>query len=152
MRRINFRQRVEERERNLSLKEKQDLKLITFKLSEMVRSARIEKGYTQEKLALKMGKKQSSIARLEAGTHIPSIKFLNEIAIALGTFLIGPSFDSLNQFYAKETLLPRVEREMASTMYVYSEPKIPNYMIRDYQGIESLVQLNLNNQYYGKER
>jgi transcriptional regulator with XRE-family HTH domain len=66
-----------------------------FEISEMVVEARMRRGLTQEKLARKMGTKQSSIARLENGTILPSIKFLDKMASALGTELIVPKFKFL---------------------------------------------------------
>ena len=45
---------------------------------------RIDQGLTQAELAEKVGTTQSSIARLESGTHEPSIKMLKRVAEALG--------------------------------------------------------------------
>lgn len=55
-------------------------------ISAMIR-ARIKKGLTQEKLAKKIGTKQSVISRLESGRANPSIAFLKKLAEALGASL-----------------------------------------------------------------
>lgn len=60
-----------------------------------VMEARINKRMTQKELAEKVGTKQSSIARLEDGDTLPSLRFLKKIADALGTELIPPTFASL---------------------------------------------------------
>ena len=52
-------------------------------ISELI-SARIKKGITQKELALKVGTKQSAIARLEAGNTNPSLEFLQKIAQVMG--------------------------------------------------------------------
>lgn len=50
--------------------------------------ARVKKGMTQEKLANKIGTKQSAIARIESGRANPSIGFLQKLADALGKKLV----------------------------------------------------------------
>lgn len=49
--------------------------------------ARMEKGMTQTQIAKKMGTTQSSIARVEAGSTNPSLKFMQKLADALGARL-----------------------------------------------------------------
>ena len=44
---------------------------------------RIQRGLTQTQLAEMVGTRQPSIARLENGTSVPSLSFLNRIAKAL---------------------------------------------------------------------
>jgi len=44
---------------------------------------RIKRGLTQAQLAEMVGTRQSSIARLENGTNVPSLSFLDRIAKAL---------------------------------------------------------------------
>ena len=73
-------------------KEYYNKKDLHFEISEMLIDARVEKGLTQEKLAKLVGTKQSSIARLENGSGLPSLSFLQKIAEALGTYLIPPKF------------------------------------------------------------
>ncbi len=97
-----FNQKRFEIEKEMSLKDRQDISFVTAQISQMVRIARIKKGYTQKQLADKIGKKQSSIARLEAGIHPPTISFLNEIAVALDTYMLIPKYDSINDYYLKE--------------------------------------------------
>ncbi len=68
---------------------------LSFEISEMVEEARVKAGLTQAKLAEIMGTQQSSIARIESGTTLPSMSFLQKVAEALGTYLISPKFASL---------------------------------------------------------
>lgn len=49
--------------------------------------ARIKRGFTQERLAKKVGTKQSVISRLETGRGNPTIEFLQKLASALNTHL-----------------------------------------------------------------
>ncbi|MHB0923799.1 MAG: helix-turn-helix domain-containing protein [Bellilinea sp.] len=44
---------------------------------------RIDRGFTHTQLAEMIGTRQPSIARLENGSSLPSISFLNKIATAL---------------------------------------------------------------------
>lgn len=97
-----FRQRKIEIEKEISLKDRQDISFVTAQISQMVRIARIQKGYTQKQLAEKIGKKQSSLARLEAGIYPPTISFLNEIAKALDTYLLIPKYHSINDYYLND--------------------------------------------------
>ena len=98
----NFGIRKKELEKTLTLSERQDISFVSSQIGQMVRFSRIKKGYTQKQLAEKMGKKQSSIARLEAGTHPPTIAFLNDIAIALDTYLVEPQFKSTEHSFTGE--------------------------------------------------
>ena len=52
-------------------------------ISELI-SARIKKGMTQKELAQKIGTKQSSIARFEAGNVNPSLGFLEKMEEVMG--------------------------------------------------------------------
>lgn len=82
--------------------------------------ARIAKGITQEELGEKMGTKQPAIARVESGNYLPSLKFLEKTAQALGTYLIPPHFAFLEEkssilfsvaFEAKEHEYPDIVKE-----------------------------------------
>lgn len=102
MRLTDFDQKIKDAERKLTLKDRQDISFVSSQISQMVRLSRIQKGYTQKQLADKMGKKQSSVARLETGKYPPTISFLNDIAKALDTYLIEPRFHSIESYYANE--------------------------------------------------
>jgi transcriptional regulator with XRE-family HTH domain len=67
---------------------------LAFEISEMVMEVRIKQGLTQAELAKRAKTKQSSIARLEGGVSLPSLKFLEKIAKAMNTFLLPPQFAS----------------------------------------------------------
>jgi transcriptional regulator with XRE-family HTH domain len=73
---------------------------LASKIGMMVTELRIINELTQEDLAKKVGTKQSSIARLENGNSLPSLKFLYKIARATDTYLIPPEFNSLKNYNA----------------------------------------------------
>lgn len=58
-----------------------------YKLIKTIISKRLKLNITQEQLARKAGLKQPSLARIESGSVMPSIKTLHRIASALGTKL-----------------------------------------------------------------
>jgi transcriptional regulator with XRE-family HTH domain len=89
---------------NRKLGERQDINFINARVSKMALLARVKAGLTQKELAEKVGTKQPSIARLESGATPPSISFLNNIAIALGTYLVPPIFKSIESYYAETKL------------------------------------------------
>jgi len=60
---------------------------IEFELARQLIEARIKSGLSQEELAEKMGTSQSSIARLESGTSMPSMRTLNKFAKATNCLL-----------------------------------------------------------------
>jgi transcriptional regulator with XRE-family HTH domain len=77
--------------------EKYDL---AFVISERIIDARVKAKMTQQELAKKVNTKQSGIARAENGTRLPSLSFLQKIAIALDTSideLIKPT-NTINSF------------------------------------------------------
>ncbi|MCL6478219.1 MAG: helix-turn-helix transcriptional regulator [Peptococcaceae bacterium] len=54
-----------------------------YQLIRSIIERRIQKGMTQADLALKVGTRQSAIARLESGAYNPSLRFLKKVAKAL---------------------------------------------------------------------
>ncbi|MDA8135957.1 MAG: helix-turn-helix transcriptional regulator [Desulfobacteraceae bacterium] len=56
-----------------------------FQFTEELIKARIRSGLTQKQLAEKMGTTQSTIARLESGTSIPTLRSLKRYAQATGS-------------------------------------------------------------------
>lgn len=50
--------------------------------------ARLKKGLTQRELAVKIGTKQSAIARVESGKANPSLKFLEKMVAGIGSKLV----------------------------------------------------------------
>jgi len=85
-------------------KKKDNIEYINLQISKDVKLARVQKGLTQAQLAKKIGTKQTSISRLESGKASPSVSFLNEIAIALDTKLITPTFTSIQDVKKKKGL------------------------------------------------
>lgn len=61
---------------------------LAFSIGEMVINARIQKGYTQEKLAKKCKTSQPAIARLESSDKLPSLTFLKRVMDAMGMDLL----------------------------------------------------------------
>ena len=59
-----------------------------FAVITAILEARVKKHMTQERLAKKIGTKQSAIARVESGKANPSIGFLQKLAEALGKKLV----------------------------------------------------------------
>lgn len=85
--------------------EKPDL---AFEIAKMMIDARIFKGITQSELAKKAKTSQSSIARVESGTYLPSLTFLQKIAQAMNTYLKPPRFgftesSTGSQYYQQES-------------------------------------------------
>ncbi len=52
-------------------------------MGDKIFNARVERGWSQEKLGEKIGTKQSGIARVESGLVIPTLPILEKIAKAL---------------------------------------------------------------------
>ncbi len=75
-------------------KEYENQKLTLWIAGEVIR-VRISKNKTQEELAHLVKTKQPSIARIESGNSLPSLKMLEKIAKALGVKLIPPSFENI---------------------------------------------------------
>lgn len=91
---IEYTNKIKNIEKDVFLN-KVDIKYINFLISKKVKLARVQRGLTQAELAKRVGTKQTSISRLESGKVSPSISFLNQIAIALDTYLILPTFASI---------------------------------------------------------
>jgi transcriptional regulator with XRE-family HTH domain len=66
---------------------------LEFEISQMIIDARVMRGLTQKQLADLVGTKQPSIARIESGSLLPTLTFLEKIAKALETTLIPPKFE-----------------------------------------------------------
>ena len=54
-----------------------------YKLASALIQLRVSKGLTQEELAKRLHTKQSSIARLESGSSLPSLSTIKKVAEAL---------------------------------------------------------------------
>lgn len=54
------------------------------KTATLVRNLRLELGLSQTEFAKRVGKPQSTIARIETGAVLPTIKLLREIATMVG--------------------------------------------------------------------
>ena len=54
------------------------------KISVLLKELRLELGLTQDEFAKRVGKPQSTIARIETGAMIPTVHLLSEIATKVG--------------------------------------------------------------------
>ncbi|MDD4930751.1 MAG: helix-turn-helix transcriptional regulator [Candidatus Colwellbacteria bacterium] len=68
-----------------------------LEVSNLIAFARLRSGFTQGKLAEKIGTKQPAIARYESGTSIPTLTVLKKIAKVIGAKLIPPRFDFMGE-------------------------------------------------------
>ncbi|MAG45011.1 transcriptional regulator [bacterium] len=84
---INYKQFKKQALKDPKIKKAYDKLKPEFDLIASVIQKRIEKGFTQAKLAKKIGTKQSAISRLESGSYNPSFAFLQKIANALDSRL-----------------------------------------------------------------
>lgn len=66
---------------------------LALEVGSLIINARIRRGITQKDLAKLVKTHQPSIARLENGSSLPSLRFLEKIAVALKAKLRPPSFD-----------------------------------------------------------
>lgn len=57
---------------------------LTFEISELVLDMRLSAGLTQKQLAKRAKTKQSAISRIENGSSLPSLSFLQRLAHASG--------------------------------------------------------------------
>lgn len=53
-----------------------------FQLAERMIEVRVKSGLSQDELAKRMGTSQSTIARLESGSSMPSMRTLSKLALA----------------------------------------------------------------------
>ncbi|HID88265.1 MAG TPA: XRE family transcriptional regulator [Anaerolineae bacterium] len=58
-----------------------------FQIAEDVIRLRLERGWSQEELARRVGTRQANISRLENGLSNPTVKFLQRVAKAFGVKL-----------------------------------------------------------------
>ena len=68
-----------------------------FEVANLITEARYHYKLTQAQLAKKVGTQQPSIARIESGSTLPSLSFLERLADSIGTYLIAPKFGFMNQ-------------------------------------------------------
>lgn len=68
-----------------------------FEVANLITEARYHYDLTQAQLAKKMGTQQPSIARIESGSTLPSLSFLERLADSIGTYLIAPRFGFMAQ-------------------------------------------------------
>lgn len=76
---------------------------LAFEIAKILIEARIIKNVTQAELAKIVGTKQPSIARIERGESLPSLRFLQKIANAFHTYLIPPMFGFMDKSHKVDT-------------------------------------------------
>jgi|GEM_PF-948667 len=93
-------------------------------VGQMVLEARVMKNMTQEELAFLLKTKQSSIARLESGKTLPSLRFLENIAKVMNTFVISPRFAFMDESWhvEKTKLLTKDGGNLIGTTYRNGAP------------------------------
>lgn len=84
---LDFNDFLKESLKNPKIKAEYDRLQPEFEVIRAILRARVEKGLTQNKLAEKMGTKQSVISRVESGNGNPSLGFLQKLAEALNSNL-----------------------------------------------------------------
>lgn len=104
---------------------------IEYQVARLIRDQRIHKGMTQGQLAKLVKTAQPNIARIESGTHSPSIKTLKQIARALGVELDVRFVDAekavLSFFASVETAIVTSKHEPSTRTHPYlSDPDIRN--------------------------
>ncbi|GEM_PF-5965675 len=92
---------------DLAMRQEYEKPDLAFEIAKMMIDARIIKGITQSELAKKAKTSQSSIARVESGSYLPSLSFLQNIAQAMNTYLKPPKFGFMenktgSQYYEQE--------------------------------------------------
>ena len=112
---IEYTNKIKNIEKDVFLN-KVDIKYINFLISKKVKLARVQRGLTQAELAKRVGTKQTSISRLESGKVSPSISFLKQIAIALDTYLILPTFASIQNIKGDY----EIDKDFNSSNIMYS--------------------------------
>ena len=68
-----------------------------FEVANLITEARYHYKLTQAQLAKKVGTQQPSIARIESGSTLPSLSFLERLADSIGTYLVAPKFGFMAQ-------------------------------------------------------
>ncbi|VTU09240.1 HTH-type transcriptional regulator [Actinobacillus indolicus] len=85
---MNFNEFKRKSLQNPEIKREYDALKPQYELIKQLIALRQEQKLTQKQLSEKIGVAQSAISRLEAGTHNPSIAFLQRIANGLGKELV----------------------------------------------------------------
>jgi transcriptional regulator with XRE-family HTH domain len=94
-------------------------------ISELVIRHRIRVGVTQEELANKISTKQSAVARLENGNHVPSINTLDKIAEALGKSLFIDFREKYSGYCSSEPGWSVNESTVVTKSYEHPQSKEP---------------------------
>ncbi|OGI94400.1 hypothetical protein A3A03_03855 [Candidatus Nomurabacteria bacterium RIFCSPLOWO2_01_FULL_40_18] len=76
-----------------------------FEVANLITEARYHYKLTQAQLAKKVGTQQPSIARIESGTTLPSLSFLERLADSIGTYITAPQFGFMKKDILKEEIL-----------------------------------------------
>lgn len=104
---------------------------LAFEIGQMILEVRSKLGLTQKQLAEKVFTKQPSIARLESGVSLPSLTFLNQIALSIGAKL-KVDFEFESEFNTtSETLSMKDE-------FSFAGPSITPQLIKTYTPTRSL--------------
>ena len=94
MRISDYKKQISIEDKELAKKLERD---ISHQIGKMLIQARLLKGVTQEGLANLVKTKQPSIARIEGGSTVPSLRFLQKIVEAMDYTLLPPRIAELEE-------------------------------------------------------
>lgn len=94
MRISEYKKQIVERDPLLAKRLESD---ISHQIGKMLIRARLLRGVTQERLAELAKTKQPSIARIESGSQMPSLSFLEKVVNSMGYTLLPPRIAELDE-------------------------------------------------------
>jgi transcriptional regulator with XRE-family HTH domain len=109
----DFKKRIVENKKEINSSLEKD---IAYLIGNQIEVARIIKGFTQSELAKKVSTKQSSISRIESGSSLPSLSFLQKLADAFETQLIPPKFQCVED--VKQQYIDSYSSKFSANLYV----------------------------------
>jgi transcriptional regulator with XRE-family HTH domain len=91
-----------------------------FGIANLITEVRYHYNLTQVQLAKKMKTKQPSIARIESGSTLPSLGFLERLADSVDTYLVAPKFGFMIEENKSENKFD-IKNEVPSQYYTYND-------------------------------
>lgn len=99
-----------------------------FEVANLITEARYHYKITQKQLAKKVGTQQPSIARIESGSTLPSLSFLERLADSLGTYLIAPQFGFMKEESSISKKIPKQMINVGSGSLHYTDDVISPFI------------------------
>lgn len=103
-----------------------------FEVANLITEVRYHYGLTQDQLAKKMKTHQPSIARMESGSSLPSLSFLERLADSIDTYLVAPQFGFMKQeniSTAEEMLDQKLNTASEQSPYWENVPSFSNSLL-----------------------